>query len=79
MSVDKFSSLKARNRDPEGIRQISGVRSKWRYDRTGGFNGKQAGRMEALERLTEDAALPPRSHAIPGPTGDEPSGGRFEG
>ena len=50
-------SLEARIQELEDVREINDVFFKWHYDCTGGFNGKQAGRMEALECLTEDATI----------------------
>jgi hypothetical protein len=50
-------SLEARIQELEDVREINEVFFKWHYDCTGGFNGKQAGRMEALECLTEDATI----------------------
>jgi hypothetical protein len=64
-------SLEARIRELEDVREIDDVFFKWHYDCTGGFNGKQAGRMEALECLTEDATIEVQSLHQPGqgPTG----------
>lgn len=53
----KPSDLEARLRELEDVREITELFFKWHYDCTGGFNGKQAGRMEALECLTEDATI----------------------
>jgi hypothetical protein len=50
-------SLEARIRELEDVREINDLWFKWHYECTGGFNGKQAGRMEALECLTEDATI----------------------
>jgi hypothetical protein len=57
MSDAKYAELEARLRELEDVREINEVFFKWHYDCTGGFNGKQAGRMEALECLTEDATI----------------------
>ena len=57
MSDSKLAELEARLRELEDVREINEVFFKWHYDCTGGFNGKQAGRMEALECLTEDATI----------------------
>jgi hypothetical protein len=50
-------SLEARVRELEDIREINEVFFKWHDDFTGGFNGTQAGRLEALECLTDDATI----------------------
>ena len=57
MSDDRIAKLEARIRELEDVREINEVFFKWHYECTGGFNGKQAGRMEALECLTEDATI----------------------
>jgi hypothetical protein len=57
MSDPKLTQLEARVRELEDVREINDVFFKWHYECTGGFNGKQAGRMEALECLTEDATI----------------------
>jgi hypothetical protein len=64
MSDDRIAELEARLRQAEArllevedVRQITELFFKWHDDCTGGFNGKQAGRMEALECLTEDATI----------------------
>ena len=57
MSDTEIAALEARIRELEDVREINEVFFKWHYDCTGGFNGKQAGRMEALECLTEDATI----------------------
>jgi hypothetical protein len=54
---DAQKSLEARVRELEDVRAINDLWFKWHYECTGGFNGKQAGRMEALECLTEDATI----------------------
>jgi hypothetical protein len=56
-AMAETKSLEARIRELEDVREINEVFFKWHYDCTGGFNGKQAGRMEALECLTEDATI----------------------
>jgi hypothetical protein len=50
-------TLEARIRELEDVRAITDLFFHWHYECTGGFNGKQAGRMEALETLTEDATI----------------------
>jgi hypothetical protein len=57
VSDAKLDELEARIRVLEDVREINDVFFKWHYDCTGGFNGKQAGRMEALECLTEDGTI----------------------
>jgi hypothetical protein len=54
---DSTSSLEARVRELEDVRAITDLFFHWHYECTGGFNGKQAGRMEALEVLSEDATI----------------------
>jgi hypothetical protein len=54
---DSTSALEARVRELEDVRAITDLFFKWHYECTGGFNGKQAGRMEALEVLSEDATI----------------------
>jgi hypothetical protein len=54
---DSSKDLAARIQELEDVREINEVWFKWHYSCTGGFNGKQAGRMEALECLTEDATI----------------------
>jgi hypothetical protein len=66
MSDTKTKTLEARIRELEDVREINEVFFKWHYDCTGGFNGKQAGRMEALECLTEDATIEVSSLHKPG-------------
>jgi hypothetical protein len=63
---DRIAKLEARLRELEDVREINEVFFKWHYDCTGGFNGKQAGRMEALECLTEDATIEVHSLHKPG-------------
>jgi hypothetical protein len=57
MSDDRLDRIEARLRELEDVREINEVFFKWHFDCTGGFNGKQAGRMEALECLTDDATI----------------------
>ena len=47
MSEATIAALEARIRELEDVREITDVFFKWHYACTGGFNGKQAGRMEA--------------------------------
>jgi SnoaL-like protein len=62
----RVKELEARVREMEDIRQINEVFRKWHYACTGGFNGIQAGRMEALDVLTEDATIEIQSLHEPG-------------
>jgi hypothetical protein len=57
MTDSTSAALEARLRELEDVREITDVFFKWHYECTGGFNGKSAGRMEALECLTEDATI----------------------
>ena len=57
MSDARVAELEARVRELEDVREIIDLFHKWHYACTGGFAGKQAGRMEALECLTEDATF----------------------
>ena len=66
MSDDRIAKLEARIRELEDVREINEVFFKWHYDCTGGFNGKQPGRMEALECLTDDATIEVQSLHEPG-------------
>jgi len=50
-------SLEERVRELEDIREINEVFYKWHDDFTGGFNGLQAGRLDALDCLTDDATI----------------------
>lgn len=53
----RIAQLESRVRELEDIRQINEVFRQWHHACTGGFNGIQAGRMEALDVLTEDATI----------------------
>ena len=57
MTGSKGRTLEQRVQEIEDVREITDVFFKWHYACTGGFNGKQAGRMEALECLTDDATI----------------------
>jgi hypothetical protein len=71
MSEADYSKLEARIRELEDVRAITDLFFKWHYECTGGFNGKQAGRMPALECLSEDATIEIQGLHQPGqgPTG----------
>ena len=66
MTDADYAKLEARIRELEDVREITDLFFKWHYECTGGFNGKQAGRMEALECLTEDATIEINSLHKPG-------------
>jgi hypothetical protein len=55
--TDSTAALEARIRELEDVRAITDLFFKWHFECTGGFNGKQAGRMAALECLSEDATI----------------------
>jgi hypothetical protein len=53
----RVESLEAQVRELQDIREINDLFHKWHYACTGGFSGVQAGRMEALDVLTDDATI----------------------
>jgi hypothetical protein len=53
----RIRELEARVQELEDVRSINEVFRRWHHACTGGFNGIQAGRMEALDVLTEDATI----------------------
>lgn len=57
MSDIDLAHLAADVRELKDVREINDLWFKWHHDCTGGFNGKHAGRPEALECLTEDATI----------------------
>jgi hypothetical protein len=57
MSESEIEILRARVRELEDLREIHEVWFRFHRLTTGGFNGKQAGKMEALECLTDDATI----------------------
>ena len=57
MSEDRIEALEARVRELEDVRTIQDLFFNFHYACTGGFVGKQAGRMEALDYLTDDATI----------------------
>ena len=61
-----IAALEARLKELEDVAEINEVFFKWHYDCTGGFNGKQPGRMEALECLTDDATIEVQGMHKPG-------------
>jgi hypothetical protein len=62
----RIRELEARLQDLEDVRAINEVFRKWHHACTGGFNGIQAGRMEALDVLAEDATIEIQSLHEPG-------------
>lgn len=66
-------TVEQRLQEIEDVREITDLFFKWHYACTGGFRGKQAGRMEALECLTDDATIEVLGMHEPGkgPTGRE--------
>jgi hypothetical protein len=62
----RLRDLETRVRELEDVRQINEVFRHWHHSCTGGFNGIQAGRMEALDVLTEDATIEIQSLHEPG-------------
>jgi len=70
---DRIEALEARNREleerlrkVEDIQEITALFSRWHYACSGGFDGIQAGRMEALECLTDDATIEAKGIHEPG-------------
>jgi hypothetical protein len=57
MTESAQASLEAQLKELQDVREINALFDRWHYVCTGGFAGKQAGRMEALECLTEDATI----------------------
>ena len=57
MTEDRMAALEARLRELEDVREIGDLFFNFHYACTGGFVGKQAGRMEALDCLTDDATI----------------------
>jgi hypothetical protein len=57
VSATSLAALEARVRALEDVREINGVLFDWHFAATGGFNGVQSHRPEALECLSEDALI----------------------
>lgn len=57
MNSKEERSLEERVRELEDVREINEVFRKWHYECTGGFDGIQPGKHEALDVLTEDAEI----------------------
>ncbi len=69
----ELSEQRARLREIEDVREITDCFRKFHWACCGGFNGAQAGRMEALDQLTDDATIEVKGLHEPGkgPTGRE--------
>ena len=57
MAASTDQGLEARVRELEDVRAVTDLFFKWHYECTGGFAGKEPGRMAALECLTDDATI----------------------
>ena len=57
MSDAKLAELEARIQELEDVREITDAARKFNWECCGGFNGVQAGRMEALDNLADDATI----------------------
>lgn len=57
MAEAEIEELRKRVRELEDERDIKDLFARWHYACTGGFNGVQAGRMEALDCLSDDATI----------------------
>lgn len=73
MSDDKIAALEAlvaeqgkRLRELEDVREINDCFRKFHWACCGGFNGRQAGGMDALDQLAEDATFEVRGLHEPG-------------
>lgn len=55
--ADRLAALDARIRELEDAREIENTFQYWHHVTTGGFAGSQAGKMEALDVLTEDGTI----------------------
>lgn len=55
--MSDLATLEARIKELEDVREIKDLFFNFHYACTGGFVGKQAGRMEALDYLTDDATI----------------------
>lgn len=70
---DRLARLEARLKELEDVREINEVFRAWHHACTGGFDGVQPGRPEALDMLTDDATIEIKGLHRPGegPTGRE--------
>ena len=66
MSDDRLAALEARVQELEDVRQITDAARKFNWECCGGFNGVQAGRMEALDNLADDATIEVKGLHEPG-------------
>lgn len=57
MTDAELAELRADIRELKDVREINDLWFKWHHACTGGFNGRPAGRMEAMECLSEDATI----------------------
>lgn len=66
MDQTELETMKAHLQELRDIREINDLWFKWHHACTGGWSGKQAGGMEALECLSEDATIEIEGHHLPG-------------
>ena len=66
MNEDRLAALEARVQELEDVRQITDAARKFNWECCGGFNGVQAGRMEALDNLADDATIEVKGLHEPG-------------
>ncbi len=66
MSEDRLAALEARIQELEDVREITDSARKFNWACCGGFNGVQAGRMEALDNLADDATIEVKGLHEPG-------------
>ena len=66
MEIAEIQELRAELQELKDVREINDLWFKWHHECTGGFNGKQAGRMAALECLSDDATIEIEGHHAPG-------------
>jgi hypothetical protein len=62
----RLDALDRRLTELEDVREMDEAWRLWHYACTGGFHGRQAGRHEALDVLTEDATIEIRGMHAPG-------------
>lgn len=66
MSEDRLAALEARIQELEDVREITDAARKFNWHCCGGYNGVQAGRMESLESLADDATIEVKGLHEPG-------------
>jgi hypothetical protein len=66
MSEDRLAALEARIQELEDVREITDAARKFNWHCCGGYNGVQAGRMEALDNLADDATIEVKGLHEPG-------------